>query len=122
MELARRDHEVVATGRRLEDIADLPAAEGLVLDLTSPESIDDAMSAAGQLDVVVNNAALTVSGPVEAVPADLVEAVLATNVLGPLRVMQAVLPAMRERGSGRIVNISSPAGRFAPPLEGVYSA
>jgi NAD(P)-dependent dehydrogenase (short-subunit alcohol dehydrogenase family) len=121
-ELSRRDHAVVATGRRLEDMADLPAPERLVLDLTNPESIHDAMAAAGRLDVVINNAAMTVSGPVEAVPASLVEQVLVTNVLGPLRVMQAALPTMRERGSGRILNISSPAGRFAPPLEGVLSA
>jgi NAD(P)-dependent dehydrogenase (short-subunit alcohol dehydrogenase family) len=121
-ELSRRDHEVVATGRRLEDMADLPATERLVLDLTDPGSIDDAMAAAGRLDVVINSAAMTVSGPVEAVPANLVERVLATNVVGPLRIMQAVLPTMRERGSGRILNISSPAGRFAPPLEGVLSA
>jgi NAD(P)-dependent dehydrogenase (short-subunit alcohol dehydrogenase family) len=121
-ELTRRDHEVVATGRRLEGMADLPATERLVLDLTNPESIDEAMAAAGSLDVVINNAAMTVSGPVEAVPANLVEQVLATNVVGPLRIMQAVLPAMRQRGSGRILNISSPAGRFAPPLEGVLSA
>jgi len=121
-ELSRRDHQVVATGRRLEDLADLPATQRLVLDLTDPESIDEAMAAAGSLDVVINNAAMTVSGPVEAVPASLVEQVLATNVVGPLRVMQAALPAMRERGAGRILNISSPAGRFAPPLEGVYSA
>jgi NAD(P)-dependent dehydrogenase (short-subunit alcohol dehydrogenase family) len=121
-ELSRQDHEVVATGRRLEDMADLPASERLVLDLTDPASIDEAMAAAGRLEVVINNAAMTVSGPVEAVPAQLVEQVLATNVLGPLRVMQAVLPSMRRRGAGRILNISSPAGRFAPPLEGVYSA
>jgi NAD(P)-dependent dehydrogenase (short-subunit alcohol dehydrogenase family) len=121
-ELSRRDHVVVATGRRLEDMADLPATERLVLDLTNPESIDEAMAAAGRVDVVVNNAAMTVSGPVEAVPANVAERVLATNVLGPLRIMQAVLPAMRERGAGRILNISSPAGRFAPPLEGVLSA
>jgi NAD(P)-dependent dehydrogenase (short-subunit alcohol dehydrogenase family) len=121
-ELSRRDHKVVATGRRLEDMADLPATDRLVLDLTNPESIDDAMAAAGGLDVVINNAAMTVSGPVEAVPANLVERVLATNVLGPLRIMQAVLPTMRERGAGHILNISSPAGRFAPPLEGVLSA
>jgi NAD(P)-dependent dehydrogenase (short-subunit alcohol dehydrogenase family) len=124
-ELSRRDHQVVATGRRVEDMADLPATERLVLDLTDPESIHDAIGAAGaagRLDVVINNAAMTVSGPVEAVPANLVEQVLATNVLGPLRVMQAVLPTMREQGSGRILNISSPAGRFAPPLEGVLSA
>jgi NAD(P)-dependent dehydrogenase (short-subunit alcohol dehydrogenase family) len=121
-ELSRRGHEVVATGRRLEDMADLPAAERLVLDLTNPASIDQALAAAGRLEVVINNAAMTVSGPVEAVPATLVEQVLATNVLGPLRVMQAALPTMRRRGSGRTLNISSPAGRFAPPLEGVYSA
>lgn len=121
-ELSRRDHEVVATGRRLEDMADLPATQRLVLDLANPESIDKAMDTAGRLDVVINNAAMTVSGPIEAVPANLVEQVLATNVLGPLRIMQAVLPTMRERGTGRILNISSPAGRFAPPLEGVLSA
>jgi NAD(P)-dependent dehydrogenase (short-subunit alcohol dehydrogenase family) len=121
-ELSRRDHQVVATGRRLADLDDLPATQRLALDLTSPASIDLAMAAAGSLDVVINNAALTVSGPVEAVPADLVAQVLATNVLGPLRVMQAVLPTMRQRGAGRILNISSPAGRFAPPLEGVLSA
>jgi short chain dehydrogenase len=117
-ELSRRDHEVVATGRRAEDMADLPASDRLVLDLTNPESIDSAMAAAGTLDVVINNAAMTVSGPVEAVPANLAGQVLATNVLGPLRVMQAALPAMRRRGYGRIMNISTPAGRFAPPLEG----
>jgi NAD(P)-dependent dehydrogenase (short-subunit alcohol dehydrogenase family) len=121
-ELSRRGHEVVATGRRLADLADLPATERLVLDLTNPASIAEAMAAAGRLEVVINNAAMTVSGPVEAVPANLVEQVLVTNVLGPLRVMQAVLPTMRERGAGRILNISSPAGRFAPPLEGVLSA
>ena len=107
---------------RLADMADLPATQRLVLDLTKPASIDQAMATAGRLKVVINNAAMTVSGPVEAVPADLVAQVLATNVLGPLRVMQAVLPAMREQGAGRIQNISSPAGLFAPPLEGVYSA
>jgi NAD(P)-dependent dehydrogenase (short-subunit alcohol dehydrogenase family) len=117
-ELSRRGHEVVATGRRLADLADLPATQRLVLDLTKPASIAEA----GRLEVVINNAAMTVSGPVEAMPATLVEQVRATNVLGPLRVMQAALPTMRERGAGRILNISSPAGRFAPPLEGVYSA
>jgi NAD(P)-dependent dehydrogenase (short-subunit alcohol dehydrogenase family) len=114
-ELSRRDHQVVATGRRLADMADLPATERLVLDLTNPASINDAMATAGRLDVVINNAVMTVSGPVEAVPADLAEQVLATNVLGPLRIMQAVLPTMRERGTGRILNIPRrPAGSPRP--------
>jgi NAD(P)-dependent dehydrogenase (short-subunit alcohol dehydrogenase family) len=103
-------------------MADLPTSDRLVLDLTDPESIGSAMAAAGTLDVVINNAAMTVSGPAEAVLANLAGQVVATNVLGPLRIMQAALPAMRRRGSGGIMNISSPAGRFAPPLEGVLSA
>jgi NAD(P)-dependent dehydrogenase (short-subunit alcohol dehydrogenase family) len=52
-ELSRRDHQVVATGRRLQDMADLPAAERLVLDLTDPASIDQALAAAGKLEVVI---------------------------------------------------------------------
>ena len=63
-ELSRRGHEVVATGRRLADLADLPATQRLVLDLTKPASIAEAMAAAGRLEVVINNAAMTVSGPV----------------------------------------------------------
>ena len=119
-ELSRRGHEVVATGRRLADLADLPATERLVLDLTNPASIAEAMAAAGRLEVVINNAAMTVSGPVEAVPANLVEQVLATNVLGPLRVMQAALPTMRNEAlphpehllAGRPVRPTSGGGVF----------
>src|SRR6266508_4441890 len=106
-ELSRRDHAVVATGRRLEDMADLPAPERLVLDLTNPATIHDAMAAAARLDVVINNAAMTVSGPVEAVPASLVEQVLVTNVLGPLRAMQAALPTMRERSEEHTSELQS---------------
>ena len=57
--LSRRDHEVVATCRRLAGMADLPAAERVVLDLTDPASIEAATAAAGRLEVVINNAAMT---------------------------------------------------------------
>ena len=72
--------------------------------------------------MLVNNAGITVQAPVEAVPIEVVRSVLETNVLGPLRLMQAFLPGMRERGGGKIVNISSGAVRSAPPLQGTYSA
>jgi NAD(P)-dependent dehydrogenase (short-subunit alcohol dehydrogenase family) len=62
-ELSRRDHQVVTTVRPLEDMADLPAAQRFVLDFTDPASINAAMATAGRLDVVINNAAMTVSGP-----------------------------------------------------------
>ena len=115
-ELSRRDHEVVATGRRLADMADLPAAERLVLDLTDPASINAAMAVAGTLEVVINNAAMTVSGPVEAVARQPGRAGAGDQCPGTAADHAAALPTMRERGASHILNISSPAGRFAPPL------
>lgn len=65
------------------------------------------MAQAGDLDAVVNNAAVSVSGPLEAIPLDQIRAVFETNALGPLRVIQPRLGRWRERGSGVIVNVSS---------------
>jgi NAD(P)-dependent dehydrogenase (short-subunit alcohol dehydrogenase family) len=72
--------------------------------------------------VLVNNAALTAQAPVEAVPIEVFRSALETNLLGPLRLMQAFLPGMRERGRGTIVNVSSGGVRSAPPLQGTSSA
>lgn len=122
VELTRRAHEVVASARQIADLADLQAAEKIALDVTMPSSVRDAVAAAGDVDIVINNAAINVEGPVEAVPIDTIQSVFETNVFGPLRVIQGFLPVMRARRTGLIVNISSLAGRFAPPLQGVYSA
>jgi NAD(P)-dependent dehydrogenase (short-subunit alcohol dehydrogenase family) len=122
VELARRGHEVVASARQVADLVDLQVAEKIALDVTMPSSVRDAVAAAGDVDVVINNAAINVEGPVEAVPVDAVQSVFETNVFGPLRIIQGFLPGMRARRRGLIVNISSLAGQFAPPLQGVYSA
>jgi NAD(P)-dependent dehydrogenase (short-subunit alcohol dehydrogenase family) len=122
VELARRGHEVVASSRQIADIADLQVTEKIPLDVTEPSSVREAVAAAGDVDVVINNAAINVEGPVEAVPVDAVQSVFETNVFGPMRVIQGFLPGMRARRRGLIVNISSVAGQFAPPLQGVYSA
>lgn len=76
----------------------------------------------GGLDALVNNAGFAQSGAVEDVPDELVRAQLETNVVAPIRLARLVLPGMRERGEGRIVNISSVAGRLSTPLMGWYCA
>lgn len=71
---------------------------------------------------VVNNAGFAQSGAVEDVTDEQARAQLETNVVAPMRIARLVLPAMRERGEGRIVNISSVAGRLSTPLMGWYCA
>ncbi|NNL85203.1 MAG: SDR family NAD(P)-dependent oxidoreductase, partial [Myxococcales bacterium] len=76
----------------------------------------------GQIDVAVNNAGLHLIAPAEMATVEQSEAILDTNVLGALRVMQAVLPSMRARRSGRIVNITSGAAFIAVPHMAMYAA
>ncbi len=121
-ELAQRGHEVIATARRPETLSDLKVAETLALDVDSDESVAAAIAAAGELDALVNNAGFGIGGPVEKVPLGEVRRMFETNFFGAVRMMQAVIPAMRERGSGTIVNVTSVAGIAAQPLGGFYSA
>jgi NAD(P)-dependent dehydrogenase (short-subunit alcohol dehydrogenase family) len=121
-ELSARSHQVVATARNLEALDSVEAAQRLVMDVRDAESVRAALEQAGELDAVVNNAAVTSSGPLEDFPIDELRGVFDTNVLGPLRLVQAVAPAWRERGHGVIVNVSSIQGRVSPPLDGPYAA
>ncbi len=120
--LAGRGHDVVATVRDVGSLGDLPAVLTLPLDVTDTESVRAAVAAAGEIDVVVNNAGISAHGPLESFPAQAFTRVLDVNVVGALRVLQAVAPAWRARGSGVLVNISSVQGRIGTPLEGAYAA
>lgn len=123
MELAERGYDVVATARRPETLSDLDVAQRLQLDVDDDDSVQAAVEAAGPIDVLVNNAAFGVIGPIETIPLDQVRAMYETNVFGVLRILQAVLPGMRERGRGTVVNISSLAGVMATmPLNGLYAS
>ena len=122
IECARRGHEVVATARDDRLLEDLDVAKRLALDVTDLGSVRAAMNAAGGLDAVVNNAALSGAGPLEDFPMDRLQLIMDTNTYGALRVVQEVIPAWRERGSGVIVNVSSVQGRVSTPLEGAYAA
>jgi NAD(P)-dependent dehydrogenase (short-subunit alcohol dehydrogenase family) len=129
LRLARRPDSVVyATARRPSDIADLEHAgcRTLALDVTDDASMASAVqtieAAHGAVDVLVNNAGYSQSGAIEAVPLDRVRAQFETNVFGPLRLTQLVLPAMRRRRRGTIVNLSSMGGKLVFPGGGIYHA
>jgi NAD(P)-dependent dehydrogenase (short-subunit alcohol dehydrogenase family) len=122
IECARRGHEVVATARDDRLLEDLDVAKRLALDVTDLASVRAAVNAAGELDAVVNNAALSGAGPLEDYPMDRLQLIMDTNTYGALRVVQELVPAWRERGSGVIVNVSSVQGRVSTPLEGAYAA
>ena len=122
VELSRRGHEVVAAGRRAELLDDVPGVVRIHMDVRSDSSVAGAAERAGSVDVLVNAAGLGFHAPVELAPLDEVHDLFETNFFGPLRVIQAVLPGMRERGGGVIVNVSSAAGRQARPFTGLYAA
>jgi NAD(P)-dependent dehydrogenase (short-subunit alcohol dehydrogenase family) len=118
--LANRGHSVVAT-----DVSALSGSEGIqahVLDVTSDDSVARCLEEVGPLDAIVNNAGISGGGPVEGYPLDRIRQMFETNTLGALRIIQAVLPAWRKRGSGVIVNVSSVNGRVSSPLGAAYSA
>jgi NADP-dependent 3-hydroxy acid dehydrogenase YdfG len=121
-ELSARGHEVIATARDASALADVPAMARLQLDVTDDSSVSAAVAAAGPIDALVSNAGATVRAPMETVPVAEVQRLFELNTLGALRVAQAVMPGMRERGSGKLIFISSIQGRVAIPLIGPYAA
>lgn len=130
LEFARRGHEVHATMRNLEKSGALEKAaadEGLEiqihrLDVNDQASTDSCMREVGDMDILVNNAGFEIRTPLEEASDDEIHRQFDTNVYGVLRMIRAVAPGMRERGSGVIVNVSSVAGIVAAPFTGLYSA
>ncbi len=125
----RRGWQVVATARRpetLHEFAGMPGVLLTALDVTEPTSIESAVAAAlerfRRIDVLVNNAGFGVFGPLEGASHGELEAQFATNVFGAAAMMRAVLPGMRERHSGVIVNVSSIAGHVDFPFGAPYIA
>ena len=129
--LACQGHHVFASmravsSRNAEVAAELSTwagAEGTKLDVvemdvTSETSVqtcvEEVLSRAGRIDVVVNNAGASASGPIEAFSEVQVEALYSLNVFGPWRVNKAVLPSMRQQRSGLLLHISSTLGRVLP--------
>lgn len=125
---ARRFHDegwdVVATMRSPRDDV-LQATDRLrvlPLDVTEPESIASAVEAAEEIDVLVNNAGIGAVGAFEATPMATVRELFETNAFGVMAMTQAVLPQMRLRGSGVVVNVTSSVTLTAVPLAAAYTA
>ncbi|HTP20614.1 MAG TPA: oxidoreductase [Solirubrobacteraceae bacterium] len=126
--MAANGHRVYATARRLESIADLAerGCHTLALDVTDEQSMRAAVAAVEEADgavgVLVNNAGYSQSGAVETLDMDDVRRQFETNVFGLVRMCQLVLPGMRRRRSGRIINVSSMGGKLTFPGGGAYHA
>ncbi|HYC71246.1 MAG TPA: SDR family NAD(P)-dependent oxidoreductase [Opitutaceae bacterium] len=132
--LARAGAKVVLSARRPDRLAALareldPSGAGVIAvagDITSEVARGRLVAAAlekfGRIDALVNNAGYGTRGPVERVPVDLIRRNFETNLFSLIALTQLVLPGMRDRGSGCIVNIGSVAGRIARPLSSVYDS
>lgn len=94
----------------------------MALDVTDAASIAAAVEAAGPIDVLVNNAGIGVVGAFEATPMDHIRKVFDTNTFGTMAMVQAVIPGMRARGAGVIVNVTSSVTLTAMPLAAAYTA
>lgn len=125
----KRGDKVAATARNLSSIADYKEKYGdsvltLELDVTKPEQVKTAVEQAfnhfGRLDIVLNNAGYSLVGTIEEGSAEDVKAMYETNVYGPLYVIKAALPLLRQQGYGHILGTSSNLGHVVLPVIGYY--
>jgi NADP-dependent 3-hydroxy acid dehydrogenase YdfG len=124
--LHSRQYAVIGTGRNPQAL-DILRARGVqtrALDVTDEsavvELVADIRRSYGRLDVLVNNAGIGFASPLEQAALSDLRSIFETNVVAMLHLSQAVLPGMRARGTGTIVNIGSTGGRFTTPGAGAY--
>ena len=123
--LQSKGYKVFGTSRNPKNVEDF-SFEIIALDVLKVETIDMAIDyiikKEGRLDVLINNAGMGITGPIEDTPTDEMRAVFNTNLFGAIDVMKAVLPQMRKQKSGLILNVTSIAGYMGLPFRGLYSA
>ena len=124
--LAARGHRVFGGVRTAATTRPLEGVEVVPLDVRDDASVkscvEEVYRRAGRIDVLVNNAGINLVGAVEETSISQAQALFDTNVIGVLRMIQAVLPGMRRQGAGLIVNISSILGVMPAPFMGVYAS
>jgi NAD(P)-dependent dehydrogenase (short-subunit alcohol dehydrogenase family) len=123
--LTTKGYDVFGTSRNPERYTDskfkLVALD--VADVVSiRKAIQTVVETTGRLDVLINNAGAGITGPIEEIPDEEIKRNFETNLFGPINVIKAVLPQMREQNSGLIINITSIAGYMGLPYRGIYSA
>ena len=123
--LSDKGFTVYGTSRNPDKIKDYPF-KLIALDVndiaTINKAVADVIAKEGQLDILINNAGMGITGPIEDTPTDEMRKVFDTNFFGAIDVIKAVLPQMRQQKSGLIINITSIAGYMGLPFRGIYSA
>jgi NAD(P)-dependent dehydrogenase (short-subunit alcohol dehydrogenase family) len=121
-----RDYTVYGTSRNPSNYEGDTSFPLLALDVTRPDTIyqaiNEVMAREGRIDVVINNAGVGITGPLEETPIEEIKIAFDTNLYGPLEVIRAVLPMMRKEKKGLIINVTSIAGYMGLPYRGIYSA
>ncbi|MFP5471069.1 MAG: SDR family oxidoreductase [Bacteroidia bacterium] len=124
--LSSKGHKVYGTGRKVNNFDPLDNFQVLQADVDSYKSIETVVNTLiekeGRIDVLINNAGIGMAGAIEDSLVKEVMMVFDTNVAGPIRTCQAVIPHMRKQKQGLIINISSVGGLIGLPFRGVYSA
>jgi NAD(P)-dependent dehydrogenase (short-subunit alcohol dehydrogenase family) len=122
IEFAARGHRVIATARDPRTPESIDVDQRLRLDVTDQQSVNEASAAAGEVDILVSNAGALFHAAVEATPPTELMRLFEQNTAGAIRVAQAVLPQMRERGSGRLMFVSSVVSGLVLPGSAAYAA
>ena len=124
--LSAKGCKVYGTARDPKNYPDFNAFELVQLDVKDTNSVQKVVSGVitkeGRLDVLINNAGVGITGPIEETPHEEILNVFDINFHGPVHMMKAVLPQMRKQGGGTIINITSIAGYMGLPYRGFYSA
>jgi short-subunit dehydrogenase len=124
--LCTKGYIVYGTSRNPANYRETTSFKLLEMDVTDNDSVLAAVSEVlrneKRLDVLINNAGVGITGPIEETPDTEIQKAFDTNVYGPIRVMKAVIPQMREQQSGLIINITSIAAYMGLPYRGIYSA
>ncbi|HEY7960363.1 MAG TPA: SDR family NAD(P)-dependent oxidoreductase [Solirubrobacteraceae bacterium] len=123
--LHERGAKLVLTGRRAEVLAPLAAeleARSLSVDLALPAEVDRLLAEAGEVDILIANAALPASGRLDTYTQEQVDRALNVNLRAPIVLAHALLPGMLERGRGHLLFVSSLSGKAAAPDSSLYSA
>lgn len=122
----RKGFKVYGTVRNATTALPMVGVQFVEMDVVSEESVEHAIQTiidkTGRIDVLINNAGTSLIGAIEETSINEAEALFQTNFFGILRVIRAVLPHMRDRGRGRIINVSSVLGFLPAPYMGLYSA
>lgn len=123
--LQQKNFIVYGTSRNPSNITDSKFPL-LTLDVGDNATIQEAVKTMaekeGKIDILINNAGVGITGPIEETPDEEIRHAFETNYFGPIKVIKAILPFMRKRDSGLIINITSIAGYMGLPYRGIYSA